>query len=587
MHISQALKTALAHHQSGRLAEAEAIYRQVLAVDPQQADALHLLGLIAQHVGHHDDAVELIRQAITINPQAAVFHCNLGISLDKLKRREEALVAYGRAIALKRDYPKALANMGIVLKALGRLEEAVVAYQEAIRIQPDIAETFGNLGNALKDKGEPEEAIAACRQAISLKPDFIEAHSSLVFFLNYQSCWDAQAILREHRQWAAQHAEPLRKFIEPHRNERSTARRLRVGYVSPDFETHPVAFFVEGLLANHAPAEVEVYCYADITNPDAITARLEKYAGKWRRITGMVDSRVAGLVREDGIDILVDLAGHTDRNRLLVFARKPAPVQVSWLGYPNTTGLETMDCRLTDAFADPPGTTENLHTERLIRLRGCAWCYRPPEDAPPVGAPPVLEAGRITFGCFNAMPKINGPLLELWSRILHSVPGSRLLLKNGALRDPSVQQRVRAVLEGTGIAPERVELMGHVSGMANHLAAYGRVDIALDSHPYHGTTTTCESLWMGVPVIAQAGKTHVSRVGVSLLCNVGLPELVAASQEEYVRITTELAGDLTRLAQLRSTLRERMAQSPLMDAPRFARDVESAYRQMWQAWCEK
>ena len=586
MNIRQTLELALKHHQAGRLAEAEALYRQVLAVEPRHADALHLLGLIAQQAGSQGDAVGLFQRAIAIHPRAAVFHCNLGISLDKLNRLPEALASYERALALKPDYPKALANMGIVLKGLGRLDEAVAAYHEAIRLQPDFAEAFSNLGNAWMAKGQMDEAIASCRQAISLRPDFREAHSSLVFFLNYQPDGDARAILDEHRRWAAQHAEPPRQSIQPHRNERSPDRRLRIGYVSPDFRSHAVAFFLEGLLANHDRAEVDVHCYSDVTEPDAVTARLEGHAGHWRRITGMDDSQVADLVREDGIDILVDLAGHTDRNRLLVFARKPAPVQVSWLGYPNTTGLETIDFRLTDALADPPGATEELHSERLVRLPQCAWCYRPPEDTPAVGAPPVIEAGHIAFGCFNAMPKINGPLLELWSRVLHGVPGSRLLLKNRALGEPSVQQRVRAALEAAGVAPERVELMGHVSGVANHLALYGRVDIALDSFPYHGTTTTCEALWMGVPVITLAGKTHVSRVGVSLLGNVGLPELVAASQEEYVRIATALAADLPRLGQMRATLRTKMEQSALMDAPRFARAMETAYRQMWRAWCE-
>ena len=266
-----------------------------------------------------------------------------------------------------------------------------------------------------------------------------------------------------------------------------------------------------------------------------MTERLRTHADEWRSLVGLSDEQTAELIRQDRIDILIDLAGHTANNRLLVFARKPAPVQVTWLGYPNTTGLDTIDYRLTDAFADPSGLTELHCSETLVRLPACAWCFAPADPVPPVSTPPVLHEGHITFGCFNVMPKINEPLLRLWSEILHAVPDSRLLLKNAFLRASSVQQRVRATFEAAGIASDRIELMDHVSDLAGHLACYGRVDIALDTSPYHGTTTTCEALWMGVPVVSLAGETHVSRVGASLLANVGLPELVARTTEEYVK----------------------------------------------------
>jgi predicted O-linked N-acetylglucosamine transferase (SPINDLY family) len=262
-------------------------------------------------------------------------------------------------------------------------------------------------------------------------------------------------------------------------------------------------------------------------------------------------------------------------------------VQVTWLGYPDTTGLETMDYRLTDALADPPGTTEHLHTEQLVRLPDGAWCFHPRADAPAVSTGPVAHTGHVTFGCFNAQPKITTPLLQLWADLLRGVPGARLFLKNRSLSDAATQQRLRTVLADCGIAPERLQLAGYAPRPDEHLAAYGRVDIALDTFPYHGTTTTCEALWMGVPVVTLAGKTHASRVGVSLLSRVGLTELVAETAEDYVRLATELASDLPRLAELRRTLRPRMAASPLTDAPRFARAIEAAYRDMWRAWCEK
>ena len=391
----------------------------------------------------------------------------------------------------------------------------------------------------------------------------------------------------EHCRWAEVHAEPLGRDVVPLSSDGDPGRRLRVGYVSNNFREHSVAFFVEALLASHDRSKVEIFCYADIMLADEFSGRLRRHSAQWRVITGQSDAQVAELIRQDAIDILVDLAGHTARNRLLVFARKPAPVQVTYLGYCNTTGLSAMDYRFTDALADSPGTTEHLHTEQLVRLPDCAWCYRPPDASPAVETPPVLRSGHITFGCFNARPKITGEMLALWARLLLEMPASSLLLKNVGFGEPSARQHTRDLLAKAGIAPERVELVGRVPTLAGHLATYARVDIALDTFPYHGTTTTCEALWMGVPVITLAGRTHASRVGVSLLTTTGLPELVASSPDEYVKIAAALATDVPRLAALRTTLRTRMASSPLMDASRFARNVEAAYRQMWRTWCAK
>jgi predicted O-linked N-acetylglucosamine transferase (SPINDLY family) len=316
-----------------------------------------------------------------------------------------------------------------------------------------------------------------------------------------------------------------------------------------------------------------------------MTARFRQHAHVWREIGAVTDADAAELIRRDGIDILVDLAGHTFGNRLLLFARRPAPVQVTYLGYCDTTGMNAIDYRLTDALADPPGTTERLHTERLVRLPDCAWCFRPPEGAPPVSPPPFERTGGITFGCFSAIPKLTEEALRLWSRILLAVPRSRLLLKNVAFREVATQSRIRALLESAGIAADRIELLGPTPDIAGHLATYGHVDIALDTFPYHGTTTTCEALWMGVPVITLAESAHASRVGVSRLTHAGLPEFIAADQDDYARIAVQLAADTNRLADLRSHLRSRMAASPLMDAPRFAQNVEAAYREMWRKWC--
>ena len=500
---------------------------------------------------------------------------------------DEAIVEARKAIQCAPDCVEAHNNLGNALKDQGRLEEATAAYLQALGFNPEFAEIHNNLGNALKDQGHPDEAIAAYRRTIQLKPDSADAHSNLLLDLHYLPGFEPEELFREHRRWEEIQSLPLAKFIGRHGNDRNPERRLRIGYVSPDFREHPVAFFLESLLAAHDRGQVEVFCYADVLREDTVTKRFHQHTAQWRKIAGMKDEQAADLIRTDGIDILVDLAGHTARNRLLVFARKPAPIQVTYLGYCDTTGLRAMDYRLTDALADPPGTTEHLHSEQLVRLPDTAWCFRPSDAASAVGTLPVLHSGHITFGCFNVRPKITDEALALWSGLLAKVPGSRLLLKALGFEEASGRLRMHASLKKAGITPERVELVGRIPTLAEHLALYNRMDIALDTFPYNGTTTTCEALWQGVPVVTLAGHTHASRVGVSLLSNVGLAELVAHSPEEYVKVAVALAANVSRLAELRSTLRERMAASPLMDAPRFTRNVEHAYREMWRAWCAK
>ena len=569
----------------GLLDEAITEYRRALQLKPDYAEVYSNLGNVLRDKGRLDEAIAEYRRTLQLKPGNAEAHSNLGNVLREKGRLDEAIAACRRAIELRADHAEAYSNLGNALNEQGRLDEAVAAYRKALELKPDFAEAHNNLGNALTHRGQFTESIVECRRALELRPGFASAHCNLLLNLHYLPDFDAGSLFGEHCRWEEVHARPLAEFIQPHPNARDPERRLRVGYVSPDLREHSVAFFLENLLACHDPGQVEVFCYASLPRPDHVTERLQGLVPHWRDIYKAPDAEVAGLIRKDGIDILVDLAGHTGQNRLLVFARKPAPVQVTWLGYPDTTGLKAMDYRLTDARADPPGTTEHLHTEQLVRLPDCAWCFRPSGDAPPASGPPVLRAGHITFGCFNALPKINAPLLRLWSEILLEVPGSRLLLKNAAFRNPSVRERMRSVLEKAGIVPERIELAEHVPGLAGHLASYGRVDIALDTFPYHGTATTCEALWMGVPVVTLAGQTHVSRVGVSLLDHAGLAGLAASSPEEYVRIAAALGRDAPRLAEFRASLRERMAGSPLMDGPRFARNVEQAYRQMWRAWC--
>ncbi len=602
---------------AGELDAAIASYRHAIALQPDCAEVHSNLGNALRDNEEWDAAIAACRQAITLKPNFPEAHCNLGNALRDKGQLDEAIAAFRQAVALKPNFPVAHNNLGNAFKDAGKLDAAIASYRQAIALQPDYAEAYSYLGNALRDRGQPDEAIAAHRQAIALKPDYAEAHSNLgnaltdkgeldeaiasyreaialnparsdihgnlLLALNYHPGLDAHLIAEEHRRWNRQHAEPLWSLIQPHSNHRDPERRLRIGYVSPDFREHAVARFLLPLLANHDREAFEISAYAQVLVSDAMTQRLRNHTEVWRSLVGLSDRQAAELIRQDGIDILVDLTGHTAHNRLMVFARKPAPVQVTWLGYPNTTGLEAMDYRLTDALADPPGLTDLHCSEKLIRLARCAWCFKP-DLSPPAAA---RKDGPITFGSFNNFAKVNATTFDLWARILHAVPDSRLLLKSRGLGSVSVCQGARHALEELGIAPGRLELRGYEPHHRGHLALYERTDIALDTSPYHGTTTTCEALWMGVPVVSLAGNTHVSRVGVSLLSNVALPELVATSHEQYIEIATSLAQDLPRLARLRATLRQRMAASPLTDAPRFARDVEAAFRQMWRQWCLK
>jgi predicted O-linked N-acetylglucosamine transferase (SPINDLY family) len=390
-------------------------------------------------------------------------------------------------------------------------------------------------------------------------------------------------IYEEHRRWSQQFAEPLRKFIQPHLNNRDAERPLRVGYVSPDFRDHPVGRFLVSLLAAHDGNRFEVFCYSDVRRADRFTGLLRGHARQWRNTLGLADERMAQLIREDQIDVLVDLTMHMARNRLLLFARKPAPVQVSYLAYCSTTGLETMDYRLTDPHLDPPGMNDAYYSEKSVRLPETYWCYPLHEQSPDVSPPPAPSAGEVTFGCLNNFCKVSAETLDLWIKLLRATPKSNLILQAG---EGSHRQRVRDLLERQGIDPRRAKFVGWVP-LSEYFKRYEQIDVGLDPFPCNGGTTTCDALWMGVPVVTLAGRTAVGRGGVSILANVNLPELIAQTPEQYVQIATDLAGDLPRLAELRRTLRGRMQGSALMDAPRFARNIEGAYRQMWRNWCEQ
>lgn len=614
--IDQLLQSALEHHQAGRLDEAEALYRQILERDPNNADALHLLGVVAHQSSRSDLAAPLIERAIALRPGVAIFHNNLGEALRALGRLDDAASAYRRALELRQDYADAHMNLGTVLRMTGRLADACAHLKRALTLRPNDADTLANLGNVLHDQGSldeallcyqraveaqpaaaaahnnvgivlqqlgrPAEAQDAFRRAMQLAPHYAEAQSNLLLCLHYDHGHDGPALFEEHRRWAERFESPLRAMQPPH--HRSSGRPRRIGFVSPDFRTHPVAFFIEPILRHLSRDRFEVFCYSDTTIADETTRRLVSLADAWRTSSALSHEALATQVQADQIDILIDLAGHSAGNRLLTFARKPAPVQATYLGYPATTGLSAMDWRVTDAMCDPPGQTEAFHTERLMRLPDCFLCYRADGSAPAVAPSPSASSGHITFGSFNNFAKLTESMLRTWARLVGMTSGSRLLLKAKALASPSACQRVRRIMQEEGIGPERVELLRQEPSLAAHLSAYGRIDIALDTFPYCGTTTTCEALWMGVPVVTLAGPAHVSRVGTSLLHAAGCAKWVARDAQEYLQIASALAVDAAAPG-MRHRLREQMAASALCDASRFARTFEEALATIWRDSC--
>lgn len=566
-----------------RVEEARACCEQALRLKPELPEAHNNLGNALRAQQSVAEARKCYERAVTLDASYFEGWLNLSAALKELDLHEEALAAGRKAVALRPGSAEAHNHLGNLLRDEGRLEEAAACFREAIRRGPGMPEPHVNLGGVLKDQGRLKEALACCRKAIELDPKSASPFSNFFFYLHYDELCPPEVAFEEHRRWGERHGK-LAAGAASHSNERAPERRLRIGYVSPDFRGHSVAYFVEPVVAAHDRGAFEIYCYSNVARPDGVTRRFRGLADRWRDIRGVPDARVAELIREDGIDILVDLAGHTAGSRLLVFARKPAPVQVTWCGYPATTGLAAIHYRITDAIADPPGETDHLYTEQLVRLPGAFLCYGPPEDAPAVSELPARASGGVTFGCFNVLAKVTPRMVAAWSALLAAVPDARLVLKSAPLVDESTRELVRERFRARGADLARVELLGPVS-RREHFETYHRIDIALDTFPYNGTTTTFEALWMGVPVVTVAGRTHASRVGASLLENAGLGGWVARSLEEYVELAAAKARRTDELAELRAGLRERIARSPLTGAALFTSRLEEAYRRIWRNWC--
>jgi predicted O-linked N-acetylglucosamine transferase (SPINDLY family) len=545
------LAAGVALQRGGRLAEAEEVYARRLRADANDPDALHLLGLVAHQRGDHGRAIELIGRAIKRGGKGARFHVNLGAAL----------------------------------RAAGRPGRAAEHYRAALRLDPRSADAHNNLGNVLQATGDVGAALEHLRLAQELAPGDEAIRSNALYALHFAAGRPAAEVAGAHRAWGARLA-GLAAAAGPHANDRSPERRLRVGFVSADLRTHSVAFFFAPLLGALDRAAFEAVCYSAGARADGTTARLRALADGWADVAGEPDERVAERVRADGIDVLVDLGGHTAGNRLGVFARRPAPVQATWLGYPNTTGLAAIDVRITDALVDPAGEADALCAERLARLDRGFLCYEPWPDAPAVAPTPAERAGRVAFGSFNNPAKVGPPVVDLWARVVRAVEGSTLVLKAPAFADAGARALFEARFKARGVAPRRLRLLPEEPTVAGHLARYAEVDVALDPFPYSGTTTTCEALYMGVPVVALAGDRHAARVSAALLARVGLASLVARDADEYVAVAAGLAGDVVALAGRRREARARLLGSPLCDRARFAREFGAALRAAWRRWCE-
>jgi protein O-GlcNAc transferase len=569
--------------QVGQTAAAVELIKRSIALDPRAAGFQNNLGNVLCGLGQLDEAITAYRRALELDPKYIDPLGNLGNALRDKGLMDEAIETFRRAVALNPRYAEAFNNLGIALRDTRRLDEALAAFTEARRLLPTLAEVHNNLGNVLKDKGRLDDAIASYREALRLKPTHTKAHSNLLFTLAYHPDYDGAAIFQESARLDAQHGAPLKSQIIPFTNDPNPQRRLKIGYVSPDFRDHCQSLFTIPLLAHQDHSAFEILCYADIRRPDALTDRIRGYADVWRSTVGLTDAQVANLIRSDGIDILVDLTMHMSLGRPLVFARKPAPVQIAWLAYPGTTGLSTMDYRLTDPQLDPPEQGDEFYREKSIRLPNTFWCYDPLTTEPTPGEVPALAAGHITFGCLNNFCKVTAPTISLWAEVLRAVPNSRMLIMSSA---GDHRQGLLDMMQKENVDPGRIEFVPF-QARREYLETYRRIDIGLDTIPYNGHTTSLDSFWMGVPVVTRVGRTVVGRAGFSQLCNLNLRELAAESDEEFVRIASGLAGDLNRLALLRSTLREKMEKSPLMDGERFAKDIEETYRAVWREFTRR
>jgi protein O-GlcNAc transferase len=553
-------------------------YQQLIARHPTNAQAYFAIGLIFKRQNKLIDAADWLQRAINFNPHFAEAHYHLGDVFRKQQRWQLAGEQYQQTLAVQPNHLEAHHNLGVILEKQDKFTAAEACYRKAISLAPTTAaESYAGLAQILKNQGVIADALAHYKSALTIKPN-VEIFHNWLYALNLSPEIDLTTQFIEAQKFNEQYAKPLIVQQQPLVNSRKSAKKtLKIGYVSPDFRQHSVAFFIEPILAHHDPEQFEIVCYYNQLQNDQMTRRLKSYVKHWFDCYHLSDQALAEKIRQDNIDILVDLAGHTADNRLLVFARKPAPIQVTYLGYPTTTGLTTIDYRITDHYVDVAGVNDRV-SEIPVKLPNSYFCYSPLPDSPPINELPALTQPNITFGSFNNYAKITPQIKALWANLLQQLPHAQLLLKAKSLSDEKTLQQLQAEFAQLGIESQRLIIANYTSSQYEHLTIYHQIDIALDTFPYNGATTTCEALWMGVPVVTLVGEKQASRMGLSILSTVGLNDLIASTPTEYLEISIKLANELNQLQQLRQSLRERMQNSPLMNGAKFTRDLETAYQ---------
>jgi protein O-GlcNAc transferase len=565
---------------SAHIAASEAVRKS-----PKSYEAMVLLGDILAHLRRPQEASEAFTAALKLRPASAEVRLKLGKSLHALRRLPEAEAEFRRAVALRPGWADASLALAKTLHARKNLSGAIEETKKGLAAAPDDPQLLLFLATTLGDAGRIEESLSLVRRLADESPENLAAVSRLLMTLNYRDA-DPLRVCDEHvRRMEGVMARIERRARDDAANTRQPERRLTVGIVSPDFFRHVCMRFMLPLIDNLDRAEFRLVAYASVSRPDALTEYIRSRCDLWRDVFGVDGRTVADTVRSDGVDVLIDAAGHTVESRLDVFARRAAPVQCTWLGYPNTTGLREMDWRIVDAVSDPAGA-EAHSVERLLRVDPCTWCYRPPEHMPEVAPSPAAATGRFTFGSFNNLKKISPTVVSAWGSILARSPKATLLLKDRWIESPGALDWVMGLIEAAGARRDQVEPLGFAPA-ADFLATYARVDLQLDPFPYNGTTTTCESLWLGVPVLTLEGKWHAARVGTSLMTAAGLPEFIAPRTDAYIEKAVALANDPSPLIALRPTLRRRIEASPLRDEKGYAQRFGAALRSAWREWCER
>jgi predicted O-linked N-acetylglucosamine transferase (SPINDLY family) len=574
--MNSAIQNLMAHaikiHQNGDYQQANQLYQQILISDPKNADALQYSGVIAMQTGNFERAIQLLESAIAIQPDNFGFYSNLAMAYKDNNQFQPALNHYKKALALNPKNPVIHFNLGALYQTYERFEDAILSYEQSLAINPGQSLVHHNLGNLLLKLGDVQNAILSAKKAMALSPNDPEIQSNYLFSLNYSIDHSPETIIKEHLHWGQQY-----NAFHTKKPLIQSSKRIRVGYVSPDFRKHSVSSFIKAILNYHNKKQFEIYCYSNVKKTDQVTRALKQSGVYWRDIFYQSDDVVCKQIQADGIHILVDLAGHSSSNRLMIFAKKPAPIQMTYLGYPNTTGLPQVDYRLVDKFSDPDLSCFS-GSEHRIYLPNGFLCYSPSEQAPSIVR--KTSSKHVTFGSFNNLPKINRHVIALWSNILKSVPDSRLLLKTGGFKSTRIQEKFLQYFHEQGIDPKRIELMASVKNERTHLSLYNEVDIALDTFPYNGTTTTCEALWMGIPVITLKGKNHAACVGVSILNQTGLSSWIAHNETDYIKKAISMAERPEDRAYCRQYLRNWISQSFLCRKDLFVPALENVYSQL-------